>query len=275
MMEKLKEQLNSLFILLKSHFGHYGLLFLFVPGVIGLLYSINHVKKLEIEKGCYTEYPDVKLQSITYPAEYKFKKPELYSGYDTDCKYSTILLNKIIGTKTIDQRLVEKAMVFCKKWHDGQMRKSGDPYYSHPFTVADMVVEYIPTTDVLIGSLLHDVVKDSECTIEMIKEEFNDRIAQIVERLTRVKTDKNGNKYKVSVEDLMGEMRRVDDKEALLIKEIDRLHNLYTIESMSENKKKDTTEETTEHVTPAVAYAVDNLNLDSKLNLEDTLNNKE
>ena len=265
----------SLFIPLSSYFGHYGLLLLFVPGVIGLLLSINHLKKLEKAKGCYSEYPNVKLQTVTYPAEYKFKNPELYAGYDLECKYSTILLNKIIGTKTIDQRLVEKAMIFCKKWHDGQMRKSGEQYYSHPFTVADMVVEYIPTTDVLIGALLHDVVEDTACTLELIKQEFNARVAQIVERLTRVKTDKDGNQYNISVEDLMGEMRRVDDQEALLIKEIDRLHNLYTIESMSEDKKQHTAGETMEHVIPNVAYAVDNLNLDNKLNLEGNLTNKE
>jgi GTP pyrophosphokinase len=166
-------------------------------------------------------------------------------------------------------------MIFCKKWHDGQMRKSGEQYYSHPFTVADMVVEYIPTTDVLIGALLHDVVEDTPCTLDLIKEEFNARVAQIVERLTRVKTDKDGNKIKVSVDDLMGEMRRVDDQEALLIKEIDRLHNLYTIESMSEDKQQHTAGETMEHVIPNVAYAVDNLNLDNKLNLEDNLTNKD
>ena len=265
----------TLFIYLKSHFGHYGLLFIFIPAVTLQLFALNYVKKLEKAKGCYSEYPNVRLQTVTYPAEYEFKNPELYAGYDLECKYSTILLNKIIGTKTIDQRLVEKAMIFCKKWHDGQMRKSGEQYYSHPFTVADMVVEYIPTTDVLIGALLHDVVEDTACTLELIKQEFNARVAQIVERLTRVKTDKDGNKYNISVDDLMGEMRRVDDQEALLIKEIDRLHNLYTIESMSEDKQQHTAGETMEHVIPNVAYAVDNLNLDNKLNLEDNLTNKD
>ncbi len=265
----------TLFIPLKSYFGDYGLLFLFIPALITTLFSMSYLKKLEQDKGCYSEYPNVRLQSVVYPAEYKFKNPSDYAGYDTECKYSTMLLSKIVGTKTIDQRLVEKAMVFCKKWHDGQMRKSGEPYYSHPFTVTDMVVEYIPTTDVLIGSLLHDTVEDTECTLELIKAEFNERIAQIVERLTRIKTDKDGKKYKISVDELMDKMRKVDDQESLLIKEIDRLHNLYTIDSMSEDKQQHTVDETMEHVIPNVAYSVDNLNLHNKLNLEGTLTDKE
>jgi len=82
-------------------------------------------------------------------------------------------------------------------------------------------------------------------------------------------------KYKISVDALMDEMRKVDDQEALLIKEIDRLHNLYTIDSMPEDKQQHTVDETMEHVIPNVAYSVDNLNLNNKLNLEETLTDKE
>jgi MHS family proline/betaine transporter-like MFS transporter len=227
----------TLFIFLKSHFGHYGLLFIFIPAVTLQFFALNYIKKLEQAKGCYSDYPEVRIKSTEYQGDYNFKSPELYAKYDIECKYSTMLLNKLVGTKTIDQRLVEKAMVFCKKWHDGQFRKSGEEYYTHPFTVADMVVEYIPSTDVVIGALLHDLVEDTECTLELIKEEFNERVAQIVQRLTRIKTDENGNKVKVSVEELISEMKKADDQEALLIKEIDRLHIrkiLPTINSVDE-----------------------------------------
>ena len=261
----------SIILPITSYFGHYGLLVFFSFGIFTQILSLNYLKKLEQAKGCYSDYPEVRIKSTEYQGDYNFKNPELYAGYDLECKYSTMLLNKLIGTKGIDQRLVEKAMVFCKKWHDGQFRKSGEEYYTHPFTVADMVVEYIPSTDVVIGALLHDLVEDTECTLELIKEEFNERVAQIVQRLTRIKTDENSNKVKVSVEELISDMKKADDQEALLIKEIDRLHNLVTIESMSKEKQQHTAGETMEHVMPNVAYAVDNLNLDNKLNLEDNL----
>ncbi len=262
------------FIPLKSYFGNYAITLLFIPGMVGMFFAVNYLKKLEESKGCYSDYPEVRIKSTEYQGDYNFKSPESYAKYDIDCKYSTMLLNKLIGTKSIDQRLVEKAMVFCKKWHDGQFRKSGEEYYTHPFTVADMVVEYIPSTDVVIGALLHDLVEDTECTLELIKEEFNERVAQIVERLTRVKTDANGNKTKVSVGELVENIRNVGDQEALLIKEIDRLHNLVTIESMSEEKQQHTTDETVEHIVPNAAYAVDGTNIDDKLNLEDNLLDK-
>jgi (p)ppGpp synthase/HD superfamily hydrolase len=69
-------------------------------------------------------------------------------------------------------------------------------------------------------------------------------------------------------------MKRVDDQESLLIKEIDRLHNLVTIESMSEEKQQHTSDETVEHILPNAAYAVDGTNIDNKLNLENNLLDK-
>ena len=260
---------------LTEYFGHYGILFVYIPSLLGLIWGINYLKNLEIKKGLYNSYPEAELpKSSQQKYNYNFKSPELYAKYDIECKYSTMLLNKLVGTKSIDQRLVEKAMVFCKKWHDGQFRKSGEEYYTHPFTVADMVVEYIPSTDVVIGALLHDLVEDTECTLELIKEEFNERVAQIVQRLTRIKTDENGNKVKVSVAELVENIREAGDQESLLIKEIDRLHNLVTIESMSEDKQQHTTDETVEHIVPNAAYAVDGTNIDNKLNLEDNLLDK-
>lgn len=264
----------SIMLPLTSHFGHYGLIALFSFGLLTQIMSLNYAKKLEDAKGCYSDYPEVRIKAVEYPADYNFKSPELYTNYNTDCKYSTMLLNKIIGTKTIDRRLVEKAMVFCKKWHDGQFRKSGEEYYTHPFTVADMVVEYIPTTDVVIGALLHDLVEDTDCTLDLIKEEFNERTAQIVERLTRVKLDEKGNKTKVAVGDVVENLRKLGDHETLLIKEIDRLHNLYTIESMSEDKQQNTSDETIAHIVPSAAFAVDGTNIDNKLHLERNLLDK-
>ena len=88
----------------------------------------------------------------------------------------------------LNMKLIEKAVTFAKKWHDGQMRKTGDlPFYSHPFKVAEMVAEYYCKTDVIVASILHDVVEDSECTVQLVEKKFNVRIAEIVDRVTNIR----------------------------------------------------------------------------------------
>ena len=174
-------------------------------------------------------------------------------------------------TKQIDLKLVEKAIIFAKKWHDGQLRKTGEPYYTHPLAVANIVAEFCPKTDVIVAAILHDVIEDSPCSVILIESEFNPRIADIVYRLTRIRIDKDGNKIKLTIAALMEDLKKLDDKEAMLIKEIDRLHNLETIGNFSQEKQEDTAHETLDNIITNVAYTVDNYNIDDKLSLESKL----
>jgi len=94
-------------------------------------------------------------------------------------------LNEFSKEKNVklNMKLIDKAITFPKKWHGTQMRKTGDyPFYSHPLKVSEMVAERYTKTDVVIGAILHDTVEDSKCTIELIEEKFNQRIAEMVDR---------------------------------------------------------------------------------------------
>ena len=163
--------------------------------------------------------------------------------YLEPCKYSTRLIEKLesLDTKNVlDFDLINKAIYWAKKYHGDQKRKSGEPYYSHPLEVAYMVSDYKLKTDVIVASILHDIVEDTEVTVGMIIDNFGQRIAQMVDKLTRDRPDGS----KLSVQEVINNAYYKKDNEVLLIKLFDRLHNVQTIGSMSTEKTKKITDET-------------------------------
>jgi (p)ppGpp synthase/HD superfamily hydrolase len=167
--------------------------------------------------------------------------------YSEPCQYSVRLVERLksLDTETtLDFDLIHKAIYWAKKYHDGQFRKSGQPYYTHPLEVAYMVSEYKLKTDVIVTAILHDIVEDTEVTAGMILDEFGRRIEEMVDRLTRDRPDGS----KLSVEEILSNAYEKDDKEVLLIKVIDRLHNMQTISAKTPEKQKKTINDTLENI---------------------------
>ena len=157
--------------------------------------------------------------------------------YQKPCQYSIRLIDKLksLDSKNVlDFDLINKAIYWAKKYHGDQKRKSGEPYYSHPLEVAYMISEYKLKTDVIIASILHDIIEDTEVTAGMIVDNFGWRITEIVDMLTRDRPDGS----KLSVEELLNNAYQKQDEEVLLIKLFDRLHNLTTLDAMTDKKKK-------------------------------------
>jgi len=156
-------------------------------------------------------------------------------NYLEPCYYSTRLLEKLklLDTKNVlDFELINKAIYWARKYHGDQKRKSGEPYYSHPLEVAYMVSDYNLKTDVIVASILHDIIEDTEVTAGMILDNFSWRIAEMVDRLTRDRPDGT----KLSVEEILNSAYQLKDKEVLLIKLFDRFHNIQTLNNMSLEK---------------------------------------
>ena len=165
--------------------------------------------------------------------------------YSEPCKYSIRLIEKLKSLDTqnvLDFELINKAVYWARKYHGDQKRKSGEPYYSHPLEVAYMVSEYKLNTDVIVASILHDIIEDTEVNAKMIHNAFGQRIAEMVYRLTRDRL----NRSKLSVQEIINNAYYKKDNEVLLIKLFDRLHNMQTIGSMSTEKTKKITDETLE-----------------------------
>ncbi len=135
-------------------------------------------------------------------------------NYSEHCQYSIRLIEKLkaLDTKNIlDLELINKAIYWAKKYHGDQKRKSGELYYSHPLEVAYMISDYKLKTDVIVASILHDIIEDTPVTAGMILDNFGWRIAEMVDRLTRDRPDGS----KLSVEKILENAYEMGDKEVL------------------------------------------------------------
>ena len=142
--------------------------------------------------------------------------------------------------------VVRSAFDFANKAHKNVRRRSGEPYILHPIEVAEIVVNDIGLGYKSISAaLLHDVVEDTEYTVEDLRVQFGDKIASLVEGLTKIKTvldneDRRGGRLTESIQ--AENLKRIlltlgDDVRVVLIKLADRLHNCRTIEFMPEHKR--------------------------------------
>jgi len=172
-----------------------------------------------------------------------------------NCKYSDTFLSKInkLNKDSKDVNFIKKGLAFAKHYHSGQFRKSGEPYYSHPIIVATMVAEYIFKEDLIIAALLHDTIEDTTLTLSEIEKEFNPRIAQIVDRLTRKIDPLTGKK--MSAGECLLKALELKDTETIIIKGFDRLHNIITSDFMSNEKQKKILHETINIFLPIFSLA--------------------
>ena len=160
------------------------------------------------------------------------------------CCYSDRLVTKLLllnetRKHKVDILEIKKAIYYAKKYHGSQMRQSGQPYYSHPLEVAYNIADYWFTTNILVTSILHDVLEDTELTMGMIDTIFGSNIADQVEGVTRIKIDR-----KISSAENIELLSIKEKDDLLLIKYFDRLHNIQTINAKSPEKISKTIEET-------------------------------
>lgn len=129
---------------------------------------------------------------------------------------------------------ITKAFNFAKQAHDGVKRRSGEPYIMHPIAVAKIVCSEMGLGSTSIcAALLHDVVEDTEYTIEDIRNMFGDKIAQIVDGLTKISGGIFGEQASAQAENFRKLLLTMsDDIRVILIKIADRLHNMRTLGSM-------------------------------------------
>jgi GTP pyrophosphokinase len=135
-------------------------------------------------------------------------------------------------------KLIHKAFEFANEAHKGIRRKSGEPYILHPLAVARIAAAEIGLgAKGVISALLHDVVEDTDYTIEDIQTIFGAKIASIVDGLTKLSEilDQTKSKQVENFRKLLLSM--VEDIRVILIKLADRLHNMRTLDSMAENKR--------------------------------------
>jgi GTP pyrophosphokinase len=155
-----------------------------------------------------------------------------------------LLLNCPNSSKDSRNR-IRKAFDFANHAHMGVRRKAGEPYIFHPLTVAMIVVREIGLgEDAICAALLHDVVEDADYTVEDIRFSFGDKVAELVDGLTKIEGvfDKTQSKQAENFKKIL--LTLVTDINVILIKLADRLHNMRTLDAMSERKQVQIASET-------------------------------
>ncbi len=139
----------------------------------------------------------------------------------------------------LNEALVQKAYILAKSAHGNQKRHSGDPYFSHPVAVAEILTDLKLDQESIITALLHDVVEDTEVTLEEIEKDFGEEIAKLVDGVTKL-----GKIESIPANDRVAEnfrklaMAMSEDIRVLLVKLADRLHNMRTLFYVPSNEKK-------------------------------------
>jgi len=155
-------------------------------------------------------------------------------------EYDSLVNNLLRCNKPGDRELIEKAFRVANEAHWNMRRKSGEPYIIHPICVAKIVNQEIGLGAKSIAtSLLHDVVEDTDYSIENVNKEFGPKIASLIDGLTKISgTYDKGGSSSMQAENFRRMLLTLsDDLRVILIKIADRLHNMRTLDSMPENKK--------------------------------------
>lgn len=150
-----------------------------------------------------------------------------------------------------DYALVKKAFEYCVLKHEGQKRSTGEPYYTHPFNVALIIVSLGMDSKAIAAALLHDVVEDTDATLEDIKREFGEEVALLVDGVTKIGRLNFSTKEQQQAESLRKMLIAMgQDIRVIIIKLADRLHNMRTIDAMTPQKQRDKSVETLEIYAP-------------------------
>ena len=151
-----------------------------------------------------------------------------------------------------DVSMVEKAYRIAKNAHEGQCRKSGEPYIIHPLWVAIILADLEMDKETIVAGMLHDVVEDTVMTEEGIKEEFGEEVALLVDGVTKLgQLSYSSDKLEVQAENLRKMfLAMAKDIRVIIIKLADRLHNMRTLQFMRPEKQKEKAKETMDIYAP-------------------------
>lgn len=152
----------------------------------------------------------------------------------------------------VDEATLRHAYEFCMKAHGSQLRASGDPYYTHPLAVAQILADFKLDQSTVITGLLHDTVEDTLATLEDIEKQFGKDIANLVDGVTKLSQLELQSEHTKQAENLRKLVLAMSsDIRVLLVKLADRLHNMRTLHHVSSpEKRKRTARETIEIYAP-------------------------
>lgn len=166
--------------------------------------------------------------------------------------YKTLIEEVLKYHPNTDITMIEKAYRIADKAHEGQLRKSGEPYIMHPLCVAIILAELELDKETIVAGILHDVIEDTIMTSEEIEKEFSSEILLLVDGVTKLtQLNFSQDKLEVQAENLRKMfLAMAKDIRVILIKLADRLHNLRTLQYQSPAKQIEKARETMDIYSP-------------------------
>jgi GTP pyrophosphokinase len=150
-----------------------------------------------------------------------------------------------------DLDLLRRAYLFSAFEHQGQVRRSGEPYLVHPLEVADILADMRLDVVAIAAGLLHDIVEDTPNTIEKVRELFGEQVAHVVEGVTKLSSLQFASSEERQAESFRKMlMAMVDDIRVILVKLADRLHNMRTLQHLPEERRARIAQETRDIYAP-------------------------
>ena len=166
-------------------------------------------------------------------------------------RYERLEKRVLENNPNADTARLRAAFEYADQHHGGQLRKSGEPYITHPIAVAEIVADLGLDLDSVIAALLHDCIEDTDSTHDDIAKQFGTTVAELVEGVTKLTRMQYTSKEEEQMENLRKMfMAMAKDVRVILIKLCDRLHNMRTLEYQSERKQKEKSLETMEIYAP-------------------------
>jgi guanosine-3',5'-bis(diphosphate) 3'-pyrophosphohydrolase len=148
-----------------------------------------------------------------------------------------------------DARIVQRAFEVAERCHRGQLRRSGDPYITHPLAVATIVAELGMEEPTICAALLHDTVEDTALGLDDVRRDFGDEVAMLVDGVTKLDKVKYGESAEAeTIRKMVVAMAR--DPKVLILKLADRLHNVRTLSWLPSDKQQRTAKQTLEIYAP-------------------------
>lgn len=162
----------------------------------------------------------------------------------------------MVNNSATESDRIKRAIEVAKEAHEGQLRKTGEPYIVHPLAVKKILEEWGMDEDTIIAGILHDTVEDTDLSLDDIKNEFGESVAFLVDGVTKLSTARTGmrdiDSYLPATRDnfLRLMIALGDDIRVLIIKLADRLHNLRTLSALPPDKQKKIAKESLEVFAP-------------------------
>lgn len=189
------------------------------------------------------------LKTATYHSADTTPPPPLLLPADSDGSLLSLKLHKYLKPDDINQIWVGYRYAF--QAHDGVVRKSGEPYITHPVSVACIMADLHMDVPTILAALLHDVVEDTDVTTQDIKAQFGAQVAELVDGVTKLDKIEFESASQAQAENFRKMFLAMSqDVRVILVKLADRLHNMQTLEAMKPEKQRRIAKETLDIYAP-------------------------